>query len=105
MVIRKKWIGRLDSNASSNMHRSKDADRHATKITEIIASEKRQLFGTEYRDLWVAWQLQLAISAQFSFQSQNSKGGNMLHLIWYIIVGFIAGCVAKALMGIHLKIM
>jgi uncharacterized membrane protein YeaQ/YmgE (transglycosylase-associated protein family) len=29
----------------------------------------------------------------------------MLHLIWYIIVGFIAGCVAKALMGIHLKIM
>jgi uncharacterized membrane protein YeaQ/YmgE (transglycosylase-associated protein family) len=53
----------------------------------------------------VAWQLQLAISAQFSFQSQNSKGGNMLHLIWYIIVGFIAGCVAKALMGIHLKIM
>ena len=29
----------------------------------------------------------------------------MLHLIWYIIVAFIAGCVAKALMGIHLKIM
>ena len=24
----------------------------------------------------------------------------MLHLIWYIIVGFIAGCVAKALTGI-----
>ncbi len=24
----------------------------------------------------------------------------MLHLVWYIIVGFIAGCVAKALMGI-----
>ena len=29
----------------------------------------------------------------------------MLHLVWYIIVGFIAGCVAKALMGIYLKIM
>jgi uncharacterized membrane protein YeaQ/YmgE (transglycosylase-associated protein family) len=52
----------------------------------------------------VAWQLQLAISAPFSFQSQNSKGGNMLHLVWYIIVGFIAGCVAKALM-VHVKIM
>jgi uncharacterized membrane protein YeaQ/YmgE (transglycosylase-associated protein family) len=28
----------------------------------------------------------------------------MLHLIWYIIVGFIAGCVAKALMHTHLSI-
>ena len=28
----------------------------------------------------------------------------MLHLIWYIIVGFIAGCVAKALMHTHLAI-
>lgn len=29
----------------------------------------------------------------------------MLHLIWYIIVGFLAGCVAKALMHTHLSIM
>jgi len=29
----------------------------------------------------------------------------MLHLIRYIIVGFIAGCVAKALMRTHLTIM
>jgi len=36
----------------------------------------------------MAWQLQLDISAQFSFQSSGSKGGNMLHLIWYIIVGW-----------------
>jgi uncharacterized membrane protein YeaQ/YmgE (transglycosylase-associated protein family) len=50
-------------------------------------------------------QLQLAISAQLSFQSQDSKGGNMLHLIWYILVGFIAGCVAKALLHTHLTIM
>jgi uncharacterized membrane protein YeaQ/YmgE (transglycosylase-associated protein family) len=28
----------------------------------------------------------------------------MLHLIWYIIVGFIAGYVAKALMHMHLSI-
>jgi uncharacterized membrane protein YeaQ/YmgE (transglycosylase-associated protein family) len=28
----------------------------------------------------------------------------MLHLIWYIIVGFLAGCVAKALMHTHLSI-
>jgi uncharacterized membrane protein YeaQ/YmgE (transglycosylase-associated protein family) len=28
----------------------------------------------------------------------------MLHLIWYIIVGFLAGCVAKALMQMHLSI-
>jgi uncharacterized membrane protein YeaQ/YmgE (transglycosylase-associated protein family) len=28
----------------------------------------------------------------------------MLHLIWYIIVGFLTGCVAKALMHTHLSI-
>ena len=29
----------------------------------------------------------------------------MLHLIWYIIVGFLAGCVAKALLHTHLSIL
>ena len=28
----------------------------------------------------------------------------MLHLIWYVIVGFLAGCVAKALLHTHLSI-
>jgi len=28
----------------------------------------------------------------------------MLHLIWYIIIGFLAGCVAKALLHVHLSI-
>jgi len=28
----------------------------------------------------------------------------MLHLIWYLLVGFLAGCVAKALMHTHLSI-
>jgi uncharacterized membrane protein YeaQ/YmgE (transglycosylase-associated protein family) len=42
---------------------------------------------------------------QAVFELQDSKGGNMLYLIWYIIVGFIAGCVAKALLHTHLPIM
>jgi len=29
----------------------------------------------------------------------------MFHLIWYIIVGFPAGCVAKALLHTHLSIL
>src|SRR5215469_7896039 len=37
-------------------------------------------------------------------ESKTQKGENMLHLIWYIIVGFLAGCVAKALMHTHLTI-
>ncbi len=36
--------------------------------------------------------------------SHDSKEKIMLHLIWYIIVGFLAGCVAKALMHTHLSI-
>jgi uncharacterized membrane protein YeaQ/YmgE (transglycosylase-associated protein family) len=35
---------------------------------------------------------------------RESKGANMLHLIWYIIIGFLAGCVAKALLHVHLSI-
>ncbi len=38
-------------------------------------------------------------------ESQELEGKNMLHLIWYIFVGFLVGCVAKALMHTHLSIM
>ncbi len=38
------------------------------------------------------------------FPNRRSYNENMLHLIWYIFVGFIAGCVAKALMHTHLSI-
>jgi uncharacterized membrane protein YeaQ/YmgE (transglycosylase-associated protein family) len=41
---------------------------------------------------------------QSSFGIADSKGENMLHLIWYVIVGFLAGCVAKALLHTHLSI-
>jgi uncharacterized membrane protein YeaQ/YmgE (transglycosylase-associated protein family) len=41
----------------------------------------------------------------FNVGSRVSLGGTMLHLIWYIIVGFLAGCVAKALLNTHLSIM
>jgi uncharacterized membrane protein YeaQ/YmgE (transglycosylase-associated protein family) len=37
-------------------------------------------------------------------KSQKLEGKNMLHLIWYICVGFLVGCVAKALMHTHLSI-
>ena len=40
----------------------------------------------------------------FNVGSRVSLGGIMLHLIWYIIVGFLAGCVAKSLMHTHLSI-
>jgi uncharacterized membrane protein YeaQ/YmgE (transglycosylase-associated protein family) len=38
------------------------------------------------------------------FQIAKVKRENMLHLIWYIFVGFLVGCVAKALMHTHLSI-
>jgi uncharacterized membrane protein YeaQ/YmgE (transglycosylase-associated protein family) len=38
------------------------------------------------------------------FQSRRSYNQNMLHLIWYLFVGFVVGCVAKALMHMHLSI-
>ncbi len=39
------------------------------------------------------------------FAESRVKRKNMLHLIWYIFVGFLVGCVAKALMHTHLSIM
>jgi uncharacterized membrane protein YeaQ/YmgE (transglycosylase-associated protein family) len=45
------------------------------------------------------------IAAGFYFQICTIRRRKiMLHLIWYIIVGFLAGCVAKALMHTHLSI-
>jgi len=38
------------------------------------------------------------------FQIAKARKKNMLHLIWYIFVGFLVGCVAKALMHTHLSI-
>jgi len=38
------------------------------------------------------------------FPNRRRYNENMLHLIWYIFVGFLAGCVAKALMHMHLSI-
>jgi uncharacterized membrane protein YeaQ/YmgE (transglycosylase-associated protein family) len=36
----------------------------------------------------------------------NFKGGNiMLHLLWYIIVGLIAGWAAKSVMHMHMSLM
>jgi uncharacterized membrane protein YeaQ/YmgE (transglycosylase-associated protein family) len=38
------------------------------------------------------------------FPHRRSYNRKMLHLIWYLFVGFLAGCVAKALMHMHLSI-
>ena len=38
------------------------------------------------------------------FPNRRSYNEDMLHLIWYLLVGFLAGCVAKALMHMHLSI-
>ena len=35
---------------------------------------------------------------------RTSKGVIMLHLVWYILVGLIAGIIAKSIMHAHLTI-
>jgi uncharacterized membrane protein YeaQ/YmgE (transglycosylase-associated protein family) len=44
------------------------------------------------------------IAASYLRKIRNQKEKIMLHLIWYIFVGFLVGCVAKALMHTHLSI-
>jgi uncharacterized membrane protein YeaQ/YmgE (transglycosylase-associated protein family) len=43
-------------------------------------------------------------SLRVDFKIAERYKENMLHLIWYIIIGFLAGCVAKALLHTHLSI-
>jgi uncharacterized membrane protein YeaQ/YmgE (transglycosylase-associated protein family) len=36
---------------------------------------------------------------------RDAKGANMFHLIWYILVGLIAGVIAKSIMHVHLALL
>jgi uncharacterized membrane protein YeaQ/YmgE (transglycosylase-associated protein family) len=47
----------------------------------------------------------ILLSLRVEFPNRRSYNENMLHLIWYLFVGFLVGCVAKALMHTHLSIM
>ena len=46
----------------------------------------------------------ILLSLRVEFPNRRSYNEDMLHLIWYIFVGFLVGCVAKALMHTHLSI-
>jgi len=50
------------------------------------------------------FQSPILLSLQVEFLNRRSYNENMLHLIWYLFVGFLVGCVAKALMHTHLSI-
>jgi uncharacterized membrane protein YeaQ/YmgE (transglycosylase-associated protein family) len=39
-----------------------------------------------------------------NFPHANNGGKIMLHLIWYILVGLIAGVIAKSVMHVHMTI-
>jgi uncharacterized membrane protein YeaQ/YmgE (transglycosylase-associated protein family) len=39
-----------------------------------------------------------------NFLRANNGGKIMIHLIWYIVVGLIAGVIAKSVMHVHMKI-
>ena len=53
---------------------------------------------------YIASDRQFCYSLRVEFPNRRSYNENMLHLIWYLFVGFLVGCVAKALMHTHLSI-
>jgi uncharacterized membrane protein YeaQ/YmgE (transglycosylase-associated protein family) len=46
----------------------------------------------------------ILLPLRVEFPNRRSYNEHMLHLIWYLFVGFLVGCVAKALMHTHLSI-
>jgi len=53
---------------------------------------------------YIAADWQILMSLRVEIPNCTSYNENMLHLIWYLFVGFLVGCVAKALMHMHLSI-
>jgi len=45
-----------------------------------------------------------ALAILGNFLQANHGGKIMLHLIWYIVVGLIAGVIAKSVMHVHMTI-
>jgi uncharacterized membrane protein YeaQ/YmgE (transglycosylase-associated protein family) len=60
--------------------------------------------GTEKRNFMHGVERPRLLLLPFNVASRVSLGVTMLHLIWYVIIGFVAGCIAKALMHTHLSI-
>jgi uncharacterized membrane protein YeaQ/YmgE (transglycosylase-associated protein family) len=50
------------------------------------------------------WSISKRLAILGHFQQANNGGKIMLHLIWYIIVGLIAGIIAKSVMHVHMTI-
>src|SRR4029453_9735554 len=50
------------------------------------------------------WLIIKALAILGHFLQANDGGKIMLHLIWYIIVGLIAGIIAKSVMHVHMTL-
>ena len=45
-----------------------------------------------------------SLAAREALMTPHVEGVSMLHLIWYILIGLIAGVIAKSIMHVHLTI-
>jgi uncharacterized membrane protein YeaQ/YmgE (transglycosylase-associated protein family) len=50
------------------------------------------------------WSIVKALATLSHFLQANDGGKIMIHLIWYIIVGLIAGLIAKSVLHVHMTI-
>jgi uncharacterized membrane protein YeaQ/YmgE (transglycosylase-associated protein family) len=51
------------------------------------------------------WSIRKRLAILGNFLQLEQRGGKtMLHLIWYILVGLIAGVIAKSVMHVHMTI-
>jgi uncharacterized membrane protein YeaQ/YmgE (transglycosylase-associated protein family) len=50
------------------------------------------------------WLIVKALAILGNLLQANNGGKTMIHLIWYIVVGLIAGVIAKSVMHVHMTI-
>jgi len=50
------------------------------------------------------WSIVKCLAILGNFLQANNRGKIMIHLIWYIVVGLIAGVIAKSVMHVHMTI-
>src|SRR5207247_7418348 len=86
---------------SSFRFQSSLPSRSAVGRTRPVASWNQRLIFSFSRKVWSIVK-RLAILG--NFLQANDGGKIMIHLIWYILVGLIAGVIAKSVMHVHMTI-
>src|SRR5713101_5595968 len=90
------------SGATAKESRKTQRDIHSSSLAD--SRPNRLFLGNSFLKSRKVCLILKALAILGHFLQTNDGGKTMLHLIWYIIVGLIAGIIAKSVMHVHMTI-